>query len=626
MELFAGKLRMMYDHGFLRYIKVENYEVLRMIYFALRDHNWDTMSGRIEDEVIEKNVDSFLITYRWISTNTKFPFEWAVRIEGSPDSEIQFVIDGAAGADVRKNRSGFCILHSVPENAGGPCVIIDPQGHSSENNFPRLIRPHQPFFNIAGMRWPLGNLGEASLQFEGDVFETEDQRNWSDDSYKTYCTPLKIPFPALLVKGESVHQVVELKVHLNEDVRTMPAAAGPVVLTPASFRLPKPAIGISAPQSGFLSGSDLELLRKLAFDHYRVEVHFDDPRWQEHLDQRMREALALNLQVEMWLIFKDSGIESAIQLSNYLEQVPAELRLLLLILHRDHKTTPEGLLKAVIPYFRNLNKSIQIGAGTAAYFTEINRERVHCEDLDFVSYSVNPQVHAFDDLSLVENAYAQAYTVESCRHYFPGKKVHVSPVTLKPRFNPNATADEGASGGELPDTVDVRQKSLFAAGWTIGSVLSLVEAGADRVTYFEATGWRGVMQGSEKSPMPERFAAQPGTLFPVFHLFNCLASHKGADWLPFRSSDPFRIVAIGFREKTRCFFLIANLKNHAAEVTLKYPCSKYKLFQFDANNLTDSYFNEQFLTKNLEESPVNSGPVSSITIAAHAIVYAELQD
>lgn len=30
-------------------------------------------------------------------------------------------------------------------------------------------------------------------EFEGDVFEMEDQRNWTDASYKTYCTPWGCP-------------------------------------------------------------------------------------------------------------------------------------------------------------------------------------------------------------------------------------------------------------------------------------------------------------------------------------------------------------------------------------------------------------------------------------------------
>jgi len=34
-----------------------------------------------------------------------------------------------------------------------------------------------------------------TISFEGDVFETEDQRNWTDASFKTYCPPLRLPYP-----------------------------------------------------------------------------------------------------------------------------------------------------------------------------------------------------------------------------------------------------------------------------------------------------------------------------------------------------------------------------------------------------------------------------------------------
>src|SRR5258707_15141553 len=48
----------------------------------------------------------------------------------------------------------------------------------------------------------------AEVRFEGDIFEMEDQRNWTDASYKTYCTPLGLPFPAKVEKGARVKQAV----------------------------------------------------------------------------------------------------------------------------------------------------------------------------------------------------------------------------------------------------------------------------------------------------------------------------------------------------------------------------------------------------------------------------------
>ena len=42
---------------------------------------------------------------------------------------------------------------------------------------------------------------------EGETFETEDQRNWSDASFKTYGTPLHLPFPVEVEEGTRVAAV-----------------------------------------------------------------------------------------------------------------------------------------------------------------------------------------------------------------------------------------------------------------------------------------------------------------------------------------------------------------------------------------------------------------------------------
>jgi hypothetical protein len=45
---------------------------------------------------------------------------------------------------------------------------------------------------------------------EGDTFETEDHRNWTDASFKTYVRPLALPWPYTLKAGEPVRQSVKL--------------------------------------------------------------------------------------------------------------------------------------------------------------------------------------------------------------------------------------------------------------------------------------------------------------------------------------------------------------------------------------------------------------------------------
>ena len=128
----------------------------------------------------------------------------------------------------------------------------------------------------------------------------------------------------------------------------------------------------------------------------------------------------------------------------------------------------------------------------------------------------------------METLAAQAVTLQSARRFCADRPLAVSPVTLRPRFNPNATGPEPAAApDELPPQVDVRQMSLLGAGWTLGSIKYLADGGAASATYYETTGWRGVMETEQGSPLPRRFRSEPGMVFPLYHV---LAIHA-RDWL-----------------------------------------------------------------------------------------------
>jgi len=52
IALKAGKLDLFYEKGFLRYIRSGNFEILRLINHAVRDHNWGTVPLQIFEERI----------------------------------------------------------------------------------------------------------------------------------------------------------------------------------------------------------------------------------------------------------------------------------------------------------------------------------------------------------------------------------------------------------------------------------------------------------------------------------------------------------------------------------------------------------------------------------------------
>ena len=47
--LCSGPLRMVYEAGELRYVKLGDLEIVRRIYVTLRDENWGTLVPRIEN-------------------------------------------------------------------------------------------------------------------------------------------------------------------------------------------------------------------------------------------------------------------------------------------------------------------------------------------------------------------------------------------------------------------------------------------------------------------------------------------------------------------------------------------------------------------------------------------------
>ena len=121
-----------------------------------------------------------------------------------------------------------------------------------------------------------------------------------------------------------------------------------------------------------------------------------------------------------------------------------------------------------------------LGGGARTYFTEFNRAcgTMPIGEMAVAGYTINPQVHAFDNASLVETLGAQAETVRSAKAIAGETPLAIGPVTLQPPFNPNATGPAPEAGeDELPPSVDPRQLSLFGAGWTLGSLRHLAGAG-----------------------------------------------------------------------------------------------------------------------------------------------------
>ena len=231
------------------------------------------------------------------------------------------------------------------------------------------------------------------------------------------------------------------------------------------------------------------------------------------------------------------------------------------------ETTPPELVALVRRELAGALPNAPIGGGTEIYFTEINRTRPQAAEWDTVCFSITPQIHAFTDLDLVENLDAQAENVRSAKALAPGKRIVVSPITIRRRVNFHATTPEpDPEPGQLPDSVDVRQPSLLGAAWTAGSLKYMCEAGAASVTYYESTGWRGVLEREEGSALPEVFHSRAGEVFPLFHPLADVAGWRGAEVLRVESENPLIAVGLAVRSEDGLRLLVANVTSEPQDV------------------------------------------------------------
>jgi len=551
----AGGLTALYENGFLRYINHGDTEILRMINLTVRDHNWHTIVPEITSEKIESSANSFVIEYEARCQEGAVDFQWKCIIHGKADSTITFHAQGKALSAFRRNRVGITVLHPIESCSGKDCVITHPDGSTQTNPFPVAISPFQPFFSIRSMAWSPAEGTAATLNFEGELFETEDQRNWLDASYKTYCTPLSIPFPVAVNVGDEVNQSLQLQVNSQGTKSLDPVK--PITFTlDNKKRFPFPKIGIPLSRQPH-TDQIIAWIKALQVDFLRVEVNVSDPGYADVLQQAGEIKSKLGCQLEVVLFLNDNLPNDLVQcllpLSEYLLE--------LIVLPANAKSADAKLIGDIVPVLRKHFPGRKIGSGTDAFFTELNRSRTPPEDLDFLTFSVNPQVHAFDLRTMTENLQAHQYIVESCRGFAVGKAIHVGPVTLKMRANPNATSrvEESAGPGALPSYVDTRQLSLYAAGWTMGSFKYLAESQVEAITYYQTCGWAGLVSHPDEA-WPNQYAVPSPCVYPVYLLLQELLRHKNKFIKPLISSDPLVMDGVAFVDEAgKETILLANL-------------------------------------------------------------------
>src|SRR5262249_3571054 len=153
-------------------------------------------------------------------------------------------------------------------------------------------------------------------------------------SFKTYCTPLALPLPHQVRKGDRVRQSVILR--LTGNVRPiLPIHVGrpPQLTLAATPALPLPPLGLCIASHGqSRTARSVDRLRGARLAHLRVDLRLDDPGYPNQLARAATEASTLGVGLHLALIFSDHAEQQLPALLGHLSRLQPRI-LLWIILH-----------------------------------------------------------------------------------------------------------------------------------------------------------------------------------------------------------------------------------------------------------------------------------------------------
>ena len=582
-RLVAGPLSVELINGIVRGVRWQGVEVVRAIDCPIRDENWATYSAQFSEESVEAGKDGFTFERRYAI----FARALSCRLVfiGRADGLFRASAELTANSDFRTNRAGFTLLYPVVGLAGSPVTVLGTDGLATLAEFPQMISPRQPVLDIAGLVHSVRGI-EVSIAFTGETFEMEDQRNWTDASYKTYCRSLSRPVPYIIAAGETVHQ--EIEIHLAgsaaqpSDAATDVAAAG-LQLNPAAEIVPVVALALDATS---LPDADESLIAALIRPRtLQLRV------CPETVDRVLRGAQGLigddNPDIDLEIVIpKDRQIDEclreiagvcsrlSIRLAHVIALPEAYLRS-----YQPDGPWPEGPTpREAAVAARRWFPGARIGGGVLTNFTEVNRCRPDMLVCDYLTHGTTAIVHAADDRSVVESLEGLSEVFASARALAGHRDYRLGLVSIGMRSNPYGP-DVVANPDQirLPMTgVDPRQRGLFVAAWAVAAVAATEQHGVASMALAAPVGPFGIIYRRAAWPQPIYDDRAGAAVYPLFHVLRALSQMAAAPRLSL-SGAPRGVVGVAGETGLGNRLLLANISDKRREVILPQEASVWRL-------------------------------------------------
>lgn len=579
--LRAGPLSAELENGNLRSVRFADIEVLRGIAFLVRDENWGTFTPEISDLAVNEESDRFSVSYRASCRDAQRRLSYEARIEARGTGSLSFEVTALAETELLTNRTGFVVLHPLAGVAGRVARVVHSDGSETVERFPELISPSQPIFDIHSLSHQIAPGVWAICTMEGDAFEMEDQRNWSDASYKTYIRPLAKPWPYALAQGSRHTQSVRLRI--DGTVRaarpTDSEAVEVAIGGPAGTLLPEIGIGVPAEEAAHALAAR-DLVRRLGPRRLVCQIDARQPLVGAVLAAYRDLALATRAAATLEIVIPGgadprneltpvaAAVARAGLKADALTVFPASDLMSHQPGHEDPTVPPAAAICAAA---RAVFPGLRLGVGMASYFTELNRKRPPVGLGDFVTHTTCPIVHAADDRSVMETLEALPAIIGSTIAFSGGRPRRVGPSAIGCRQNPYGSAPFANSGGGRVclAQVDPRQRGLFGAAWTLGYIAAFARGGVQAIALGAPTGPFGCIYRRTEYPQPYFDALGVPAVYPAFHVIAGLARDGGQPLLDAVSAWPQIVDAIAYRSGGRTLIWLCNLTARPVVASLR---------------------------------------------------------
>jgi hypothetical protein len=443
----------------------------------------------------------------------------------------------------------------------------------------------------------------------------EDQRNWSDASFKTYCRPLSLPRPYTLSAGEVQRQDIHIRLRGAPSTQPSSAVGSPGIdLRPVAETVPHIAVAIDDRAIPNQSTHQIIRLLKPAILQLRVR-----PETAPAVCESARAILAASpAEIELEIV-----VPSAADPETALAGVAADCRNASVAVARV-LALPEAYLQSYQPsgpwpegprpqdlvkHARQAFPQAGVGGGVLTYFTELNRCRPVPAACDYVTHGSTAITHAADDGSVIESLEGLSHIYRSARALAGGKDYRLGLVAIGMRTNPY-----GAGVMEDPRQcrvamagADPRQHGLFAAAWAVGAMAATEGHNVSSLALSALVGPFGVIHRPESSAQPIYRDSGAYMVYPLFHVVRFLSAMGGAARLAFPPPGN-GIVGVASTSRRGSHLILANLGASASRLALP---QKAEVRTLDAGSFMSAIGDPEWLDTSEPEhvSDVLLGPL-----------------